>query len=297
MDLEYYIGVDFGGTRIRGVLYACTTNEVVRFMSREFQRFDTVQDEFQTNVEEMIRELLCLVSNGILKGIGISCAANFDRDSGTITKWPNNPKWKNYELKRNLEERFCVEVRMEDDANSVALYLKRFGEGKKFENFFYITVSTGIGCGIIYQNNLFIGERGAAGEFGHIQVEYTDLRCTCGKTGCLQAVSSGKAIETLYFQKTRNKLSTKEIFFKDDEAAHSIIYNAEEKLAVAVRNLITLFDISTVFIGGGVVNGENNFYDNLKKRIQSSSGYENTAVLKVEESDRFGVMGALALFC
>lgn len=296
MGLEYYIGVDFGGTRIRGILYTRTTNKVIQFISREFQQFDTVKDEYQTNVEELISELFFMISDGILKGIGIACAANFDRESGTIIKWPNNPKWQNYELKKNLEEKFSVEVRMEDDCNAVALYLKKFGAGKDFKSFFYITISTGIGCGIIYQNNLFIGERGVAGEFGHIQVEDTGSICACGKMGCLQTVSSGKAVEMQYFQRTGNKLTAKEIFQKNDKIAHSIIQNAEEKLAISVRNLITLFDISTIFIGGGVINGENVFFDNLKERIQNSNGYENITVLRVEESDRFGAMGALALF-
>lgn len=304
MELEYYIGIDFGGTRIRYILYCKSTLEFVKFESLEYEQCATAEEEFQSNIVSVVKMMSEHILKGILKGIGISCAANFSRITGDIVNWPNNSKWRGFPLKQKLMDEFHVDIALEDDANSVALYQKAFGEKalgerRNTESFLYVTVSTGIGCGMICNGELYIGERGVAGEFGHIQMDEHGPMCTCGKRGCLQAFSSGRAIKSLYYEKTGNDLSTVEVFEiqkKGNKIATQIIEDAKEKLVRALKNAIVMLDISTIYLGGGVINGDNCFFEDVKNMILQNEAFKETKIIKLEDSDSAGAKGALAFF-
>lgn len=299
MKLEYYIGIDFGGTRIRDILYCKTTSEFIEFESHEYGYCDTAEEEFQSNIVSVVKKKSSRILDGTLKGIGISCAANFDRITGEIKNWPNNSKWNGFSLKQKLMDEFHVDIELEDDANSVALYQKAFGGRKDTDSFLYVTVSTGIGCGIICNGKLYIGERGMAGEFGHIQMDESGPMCTCGKRGCLQAFSSGKAIKTLYYEKTGFDLSTEEVFElqkKENKIADQIIEDAKAKLVRALENAIIMLDISTIYLGGGVINGNNCFFTQVKSAILQNEAFKEIRIIKLDDSDSAGVKGALTVF-
>src|SRR5690606_15913905 len=109
---------------------------------------------------------------------------------GNIIRWPNHPRWNGFELKSFLENEFQVAVMLEDDANTAALGEFCFLQAHDISNMAFITVSTGIGCGLIVNKQLYTGDNGWAGEIGHIQLDPNGPECTCGKKGCLQALAS-----------------------------------------------------------------------------------------------------------
>jgi len=124
---------------------------------------------------------------------------------GVINNAPNLPGWNSINIKRIINDHFRIPVFCANDANASCVAEKIFGQGKKVSNLCYVTVSTGIGSGIIINNNLVTGINNYAGEIGHMPIDLNGPRCNCGKVGCLEALSSGTAIQAMAVSLVSNK--------------------------------------------------------------------------------------------
>ena len=262
---SFYLGIDMGGTHVRIITYDeafCGISNIKKVL---FRRTGDPRLEVDENLCELIT---CEVKkkeqeNKVLKGIGLSVAAIFDRADGKILLWPNNKVWNGFHLKEYLMSVFNVPIVMEDDANCAALGERLAGLGNSFGNMVYITISTGVGCGIIINNALYTGTNGWAGELGHIRVVDDGPECSCGMKGCFQSLVSGPAILRSFIERNRGKdqfnavqLDLKEVA----DLAHNGNYEAREVFLQAGRyigkmiaGIVMLLDISVVVIGGGVI--------------------------------------------
>lgn len=304
----FYIGIDFGATNVRAAMYDEKTKNMSKIIKRSLVREENVTDEIEKNIIQIF-EQLCKEYNKEqtkLGGIGIAMAALFDRTTGIITSWPNNNKYRGFPFRSYLQEYFNVPVVLEDDANAAALGEQLVGVGNGLKDFMYVTVSTGIGSGIIVNNTLLTGAHGWAGELGHIKVTDCDVRCTCGAKGCLQSVASGPALVREF-----KRLSCYEKYFKGREIILSevvslAIQGEEEVKALFTRagtyignafaNLVMVLDIPLIVIGGGVSEAGDLLIDPIIKSVNDS--LQNRRKVKIVLSNlnnKNGVIGAVNL--
>ncbi|KLU72986.1 MAG: hypothetical protein RHS_1228 [Robinsoniella sp. RHS] len=306
---NYFIGMDIGGTNIRIALMKHTGEKIGTIFRFSFKRAHSAIDEIEENIYLPVIHFLEMrgINLNQLWGIGISLAALFNRENGQITKWPNNRLWDSFPLRSYLEERFQIPVIMEDDANSAALGEHLLGAGRGFSDFAYLTIGTGIGCGMILNDNLYLGSRGVAGEIGHIRVVEDGPLCTCGTTGCLQALVSGPALYKKYINsvsplgfetdqiKDFNKVA--ELAQNGDEVAIQIFEYAGQYLSWMLSNLVMLLDIPLIVIGGGVARAGEILLSPIRSGLDlyMEQFKRDVLVNAADLGDDSGVIGALNL--
>ena len=131
---------------------------------------------------------------GRLERIGVSVPGPFERETGLLLNPPNLPGWSRVPIGAVLAEAFGVEVRVENDANAAALAEWQLGAGRRYtDSLAYLTMSTGVGGGLILAGRLHRGAWGGAGEIGHLPVAFPGIPCACGLSGCLEAYVGGNA--------------------------------------------------------------------------------------------------------
>lgn len=141
---------------------------------------------------EDARALLAEVAEPV-SGVGVSAPGPLDRARGALLSPPNLPGWDDVPLRDALAQALGLPVWLENDANAAALAEWRFGAGQGCRDLVYLTMSTGIGAGLILDGRLYTGAGGNAGELGHVPVEWDGLACACGRKGCLEAYAGGAA--------------------------------------------------------------------------------------------------------
>jgi len=302
----YYLGLDLGGTYFRAVTCDAKGQNMSEIKKAKLVRTDQVETEAENNLFSFI-DSVCNEhhrENKTLAGIGISMAALFDRDTGRVENWPNNDKWNGFPILRYLTDRYNVPVVIEDDANSAALGEQLHGSAKGLENFIYVTISTGIGSGIVVNNELLTGKHGWAGELGHIRVSDEKIVCICGAEGCLQALASGPAIVRRFRKAMAQKCLDTDIELKDivrmaesgiKEAVDSFV-EAGTYIGNALANLVILLDVPVVVLGGGVMNAGHLILKPIREAMYASLASRREAKLILSSlGDKNGVIGALSL--
>lgn len=300
---SYFIGLDIGGTNIREIEYYVKEQKFSNMLTREFIYGVSAEHEVMSNVITLLDEIVCKNINRKLIGIGISLAASFDRKSGIILKWANNKKWTKFPIKEYLQERYKVPIVLEDDANCAALGEHEYGGGKGKENLIYITISTGIGAGIILNNRLFLGEHGWAGELGHVSVAGENNKCNCGGVGCLQTIASGRGVENAFCKTFVYKKDNMECFSaknvatlakKGNKEAKEILYRAGFCIGREICNLSILLDIQLFILGGGLLKVGNPLLHPIYDAVnQIMGGRIKPQIICTKLKGKNGVVGAI----
>ena len=203
-------------------------------------------------------------------GLGIAAAGVLDLRKGLITTSPNLPDWYDVPLRDMLADKLGIITYLINDASAAALGEHRFGAGIGVDNMIYLTVSTGIGGGIIVDGELYFGADGCAGELGHMTIEVAGPQCHCGNFGCLEALASGWAVAR--DAKTRINQGEKSAIIdlaggkledinaekiataarQGDRLACDIVSKAANHLGVGLSNLVNIFNPELIVIGGGL---------------------------------------------
>ncbi|HIF93267.1 MAG: ROK family protein [Myxococcales bacterium] len=189
-----FLGIDIGGTK-RVVVVGDHSGQLLEHIRKPME-----------NSGDWRADLACLVADGreLVAGwqertgerlgrVGVSVPGPADTRRGILLNPPNLPNWHNAPIGDVLREAFSVEVRVENDANAAALAEFEFGAGRGCRDMVYLTMSTGVGAGVIADGQLLRGAFGAAGEAGHLPVESPGEKCRCGLSGCLEAYVGGHA--------------------------------------------------------------------------------------------------------
>jgi glucokinase len=264
------LAVDVGGTKVL-VATVLPGGEIIsrRYYLTEAERgARTVIKELSSNISKIIAR--ARFSNIKLAGIGIAVAGIVDSRRGIVTTSPNLPGWSNIPIKNLIADGADLPTYLINDANAAALGEHRFGAGVGSDNMLYMTVSTGIGGGIIANGELYTGANGCAGEFGHTTIVPDGPQCHCGNFGCLEALASGWAIakeatarinsgESSYITEiVGGKIEniTAEVVAaaarKDDCLACEIVDKAADYLGIGLANLVNIFNPELIVIGGGL---------------------------------------------
>ncbi len=301
-----FIVADVGGTHIRTACFPIQSQT------------PTIVKRISTNGPDSPHErLINLISSIVPKdeqiaAITVAAPGPLDPYEGIIFEAPNIPSWNNLPLKQLIQDQFKVPVAIGNDANLAALGEWRFGAGIGHRHLVYITVSTGIGGGVIIDNQLLLGTRGLAAELGHITVIPDGPLCGCGQRGHLEAVTSGPAIARWVEQELsqgipssmaeKRPVTAKEVSLaarQGDELAQAALARGGAYLGIAIADYLHIFNPSVVIIGGGVSRSGEAFFGPLRtamsEHVLSRKYLENLTLTTSALGDDVGLMGALAL--
>ena len=239
--------------------------------------------------------------------VAIGAPGPLDRVEGVIYSPPNMPGWATVPLADRLRRILGVPVALANDANAAALGEYRFGAGRGAENIIYLTVSTGIGSGIIAGGRLIEGRSNMAGEIGHTTIDRFGPRCPCGNIGCLEFIASGTSIARRYREATAAKGTEVLARGADDVArraadgdviAASILTDAMHAIGIGVVNLVNIFNPEVVAIGGGVANLGPALFDTVRDVVRERALPEpasDVRVMPAELGEDVGLIGAAAV--
>lgn len=287
-DYPLVVGIDLGGTQIRtAVLRGGTLLSRVSMLNGDNPTPDRIIPRMFQSVQQALTE--AHVSLEEIKGIGIGAPGPLDSRTGVVFCPPNLPGWGNVPLRDIFEQEFHIPVYLENDANAAALGEYLFGAGQGCNEMVYVTVSTGVGGGVISRGKILEGVVGTAGELGHMTIDWRGERCNCGNIGCLESIASGTAIArrankaialgkgdallsfALKHQQDAQQVHIPEAYVpgvnpvihvtastvaqaaaEGIPLAREIILHAAEGLGVGLVNIIHIFNPAMIIIGGGV---------------------------------------------
>lgn len=310
-------GVDIGGTKLSTALIRQDGSIIDKCI--DCDHADKPEKELVYQVTANIRRLM--KDNGVqesdLSGIGIGCAGHIRFRDGVIITTSNLKGYKNYPLRASVQANFKVPVILDNDANAQAFGEFKFGAGKGYDSMVFLTISTGIGAGIVINNRLYRGFTGTAGEFGHTIVDPgSELTCTCGNRGCLMAVACGMALPYLFQKKLKEGKTTKlEIpagfdFAKidgkmlkqglelDDALSKEIILDSGYYVGLGIYNIFQALNPPLVVLGGGLLSWGDFYLSRIKKTFYDYARdmiFDPFAIEVSQIGTDVGVIGAASL--
>jgi glucokinase len=269
---DYVVAVDIGGTKILVCLFDARDRVVAeRRISTEQQLGPQVVVERLVGAVKVTLQESRVELSQVL-GVGISSAGPSNPTKGIVFNSPNLFGWRDVPLVEWVEDGLGLKACLGNDATLAALAEYVYGAGGGIANMIYITVSTGIGGGIVANGQVYWGGMGTAGEIGHNVLRVDGPQCSCGRRGCLESYSAGWALA----QKGRelaesgrspllmnlasgdpSRISAETLFQADelgDSSAKAIIDEGSQYLGVALANLSVLLDPEMIVIGGGLAN-------------------------------------------
>ena len=274
MSNRLALGVDVGGTKIAialvdGKLGVSERIDVPSFATDGFELWDRIADA--------TKEILSKADTEVV-GIGIGSAGPIYPNPGTVSP-VNIPVWRDFPLVECFRDVFQIErVSLHGDAMALAHAEHKIGAGVGSRNMLGIVVSTGIGGGLILDNQLFEGETGNTSYFGHSSINFQGKLCVCGRTGCVETYASGPNMVAL--AKELGWQGTSDSFIEvaasaraGDAFALQAIETGSKALAVGLVNFVGSLDIGHIVIGGGVAQAGDIYWNPLLKHIRAEAEF------------------------
>lgn len=313
MEKTLVLSVDLGGTKILSAL----VDEQGKILARD-QTPTPAAGDHNTVIQAILsssKRVLAEAGIGIdsVAAASIAAAGLSDIRTGILFTSPNLPGWKDVPLRDILSKQFDKPVYLLNDARAAALGELYFGAAKGLKNFIFITISTGIGGGIIINGELYSGAAGTAGELGHMVIDDDGPLCNCGNRGCWEMLASGKALAAAAKRSIKEGVKSSITEFTDgdvekinaqainraaiagDPLAQKLISRTAYYLGVGLSNLINIFSPELIVIGGGVSNIGDRLllpaYEEAKKRAFKQP-FEATRFALAALGADSGVLGA-----
>lgn len=310
MSDRLIIGIDLGGTNIKGALLDTRGNIIVKDQAATLA--NTGPEAVAGRISKMISGLEAAAGSQGQNplGIGIGVPGQPDPRRGTVVFAPNL-HWRNVPLVEYLRRTTALPVFLENDANVAALGEQWRGAGQGAVNMVMITIGTGIGGGLILNGRLYSGSSGSAGEIGHTIVDPNGPVCSCGRRGCLETLTSATAMvrmakeaidrgEVTDLAKPEN-LEARDIILSaqaGDQTAAQIVKTAAYYLGLGLGNAINMFNPDTIVIGGGVSKAGDILFAPLRENARASAleaAAEAVRIVPAELGNDAGCIGAAAL--
>ena len=310
-------GVDLGGTKLSVGLVSTTgrIHDKITVYDHSGKSEAMIIDQ----IIGLIRQLISQneISESDLKGIGMGFPGHVRyRDGHTLTT-SNLKGFKNFPLRKSIAEHFKVPVLLDNDANAQAFCEYKFGAGKGYETVIFLTISSGIGAGIILNNKLYRGMTGTAGEFGHTIVNSDNKQiCSCGNEGCLMACACGLALPYLFKRKIeegfRTTLSLPEDFnFSqvdgklimkglgiNDPLSKAIMEECADYIGIIVYNIFQVFNPPIIILGGGLTSWGETYLVRVRKKFNDLARdmiFDKIEIVESVAGCDAGLIGAAAL--
>jgi len=236
-----------------------------------------------------------------LLGVGVALAGPIDHDRGALHPSDVLPGWAHVDAAREIEERVDLPAYVDNDANLGALAEVTLGAGRNARFAAYLSISSGIGAGIVVDGRPYHGHRGTAGEIGHVVVDPQGPICRCGNRGCLETLASGPALLKLVRDSRDQELTVREMIelARDGDAGCTrAIADAGQVIGRVVAGLVNLFSPEMVVIGGDLGEAGDLLLDPLREAVRRNAlpaAAEELKVVAGELGERANLLGALAL--
>ncbi|NLX64087.1 MAG: ROK family protein [Clostridiaceae bacterium] len=309
----YYIGIDLGGTQIKGGI----VDEEGKIIKK-----DSIPTGRTRKSEEIVNDICLLIkkllsdenlSENDIYSVGIGSPGSLDRERGIIIA-NFNLGFRYVAIREAIRKVIPVPIYVENDANCAAIAESVAGVAKGLDYAVLITIGTGIGGGIIINNKLYIGANGAAAELGHMVLKMNGEACTCGRKGCWEAYSSATAL----IRQTKaavvknpsskilelvggdlDKIDAKTAFDAarmGDETAIEVIDEYIDILAEGLANIVNIFQPDVIAIGGGVSKEGENLLTPLREKMKGRTFFigdlKNTQIVAAQMGNDAGIVGA-----
>lgn len=286
------LGIDIGGTRVRAGLVDG------RGMLRA--RAETATDArggpaaVVAQIAALGDEVLAGVARRDLLGAGVSAPGPLDTARGVALGVPTLSGWVDVPIAALLAEALGVPVRLENDGIAAAHGEWRFGVGRGLSNLVYITVSTGVGGGVVADGRLLRGRLGMAGHIGHMTVVRDGAPCACGNRGCWEAYASGTAFAARAGREPRAVFAAAAA---GDAAALAQVAEEADWLGLGIANLLHLYSPELVILGGGVATGFALLAPGIRARLARNAmpAFREVGVTVAALGENAGLVGAAAL--
>jgi glucokinase len=309
------IGVDIGGTKVAvGIV-----DSEGKILSQ--QRFPMVANSTPEaalqSVISAIDSIRSVSISEVIGAIGLCAPGPLDPLIGVVVNPPNLPAWRNFPLAAKIAQAYQLPVKLDNDANAAALAETRWGAAHGYRYVFYATIGTGIGTGIVFDNRIYHGRTGAAGEGGHVSIDYRGPKCHCGKLGCIEILAAGPAIGV----RARDKFSSGnrssvildlakgnvdaidshlvgKAYAAGDALAREILEETSHLLAIWLGTIVDLLDPDVMVMGGGVAAILEPFFPEIKRQLPQwcvNSRVSEIPLLMAHYGADAGIAGGAAL--
>ena len=269
---DLILGIDLGGTKI----LTAVANSQGKILSRDHsitpakKGYEAVIQSILESAHRALEQANIAIS--ALTAIGVGAPGISNPETGILFTSPNLPGWRDVPLRDIMQKRLGKKTFLINDANAAALGELYFGAARGARNFIYITISTGIGGGIIIDGKIYIGAIGAAGEVGHMTIDDDGPICNCGNRGCWETLASGTALAREAKHRIKEGVRTSILKYAEGDVERvtaQVIHNAAEQgdslakeliartgyyVGVGLANLINIFNPELIVIGGGLSN-------------------------------------------
>ncbi len=305
--MRHALGVDIGGTKISVTL----GDSRGKILAKKLLPTLTGKKARQ-GIDQLVGALQQLKASATGKrilGIGVGVPGPMDPNRGMVQRSPHLGGWQGFGLKTHLEKKLKLPVFITNDANAAAVGEKVFGAGRNADDFIYLTVSTGIGGGIILGGKLLLGASYGAGEVGHTLIVPEGERCGCGRRGCLEAYASGTAIAQFVRREIRKGRRTRlsglisaekvsDAARKGDRLSIEAFRLAGYYLGIGLANLINIINPEMLILGGSVMKSSSLLWPSMIRSARTHawpSLYAACRITRTQLGDQVGDFGALAL--
>lgn len=308
-------GVDLGGTKLSVGLFSQGGELKCEQKVGDHSRLGC--DAMVRRVADLVRDLLRGEGMGLedVLGIGVGMAGHINPMKGIVLTSTNFPvPFRRYPFRGRLESELGCPVILENDANAQAFGEYRFGAGRGSSSMVFLTVSTGVGAGIVINGRIFRGHSGFAGEVGHAVIDpHSPVRCTCGNRGCLTALSGTLGLperyrlcleEGMHSSPPPDKVDTLDGMALErrvaagDEIAMHLLQESADYLGIGIYNIYQIFNPQSLILGGGLMNLGYGFFERIKEKFESlvqNMVDEKLEIGLTELGGRAGLIGAAAL--
>lgn len=308
------LALDLGGTQIRAAL-CDPAGQIYRRAARP-----TLAAEGPVAVIARItsaaEEVMEGVSPGQICGIGIGSPGPLDPVTGVVISAPNLPGWHDVPLRAIVGEHFGRPAYLGNDANIAGLAEALYGAARGERDVIYLTISTGVGSGIISDGRLVLGTRGLAGEAGHTVVMADGPLCGCGNRGCVEAFASGTGIRQYVIERLAAGAESRvrdlvngdlarvsarivaEAAYAGDSLGREAFHRAGRYLGIGIANLLYLFNPRRIVLGGSVMKSGSLLMDPMWEAIRTLAKppyVEGLSIVEAALGDDVGLLGAAAL--
>lgn len=294
------IGINFTRTTVKILLSDYCANILVKkkYLLKNFK----TEDEFLQTIINGCKEIIAGTNRPIL-AVGLSSIGPIDSVMGILIDPPNFKNLKNYPITEALHTALHLPVYPIHDSNAAALAEKLYGKGRTIGDFLYIRIDSGIGSGIIVNNQIYNGANGMGGELGHLSINYDGPRCTCGNRGCLENYVNTAIIENeinsshnfdppLTFEDMVELYNSKQRLFSDT------IDSICSYLSCAITSAVNFLDIDNIILDYKGQNSGNSIEQLIEAKVNSSilsKGYRHINVYQSELNNDAALLGAVAI--
>jgi glucokinase len=300
------IGIDLGGTQVRAALVDHTGKILNRVAMPTPVQYGA--HAIVTALHTAAKAVAVAGEFSSVGAIGVACPGPLNTRTGVALGVPTLPGFNNFPVGKIINEMFGRKVHLANDGIAAAVGEWRFGAARGLSDFVYITVSTGIGGGVIAGGQILHGRSGMGGHIGHVLIAKDGDVCNCGRRGCLEAYAAGPALERRAAERLRhghvsslpNLPTSSQIFdaaAQGDAVAQGLVDDQAAFLGAGIVNVLHAFDPECVVLGGGVSHRFDQLSAGIQKVIAQTAmpGFRDIPVRRAEHIGNSGLLGAAAL--